>query len=143
MEVADRIELSYALRKQGYNCAQCVIAAYSDILDITQEQAIKISYGFGGGFGGQRELCGCLSGAAMVVGMLFGQEQADLKLRKEIYQKITKFCDDFESKYHSKICAELLGINKKEMERVHKTCNDLIVHTIEVLNGYILYTSID
>ena len=43
---------------KGYNCSQCVVAAFAAEMGLTEEQALKMASGFGGGFGRMREVCG-------------------------------------------------------------------------------------
>ena len=42
-------EQAQALFMQGYNCAQAVFAAFCDETGLTQQQALKLASGFGGG----------------------------------------------------------------------------------------------
>ncbi|MBO5812731.1 MAG: C_GCAxxG_C_C family protein, partial [Bacteroidaceae bacterium] len=58
----DRIQRAVDNFKQGYNCAQAVTAAFADLYDLTEEQALRISASFGGGIGRMREVCGAASG---------------------------------------------------------------------------------
>ena len=44
--------------KEGYNCAQAVVLAYSDLLEMDESTLAKLSSSFGGGFGRMREICG-------------------------------------------------------------------------------------
>ena len=41
----------------GYNCAQCMMVAFEDMLTIDLETALKIASPFGGGMGRLREVC--------------------------------------------------------------------------------------
>lgn len=75
MNIEQRVELAYQTHHQGYNCAQSVFIAYLDILDISKVDAMKVAYGFGGGMGMTRELCGTLTGAAMILGQCYGKQK--------------------------------------------------------------------
>ena len=44
--------------KNGYNCAQAVLLAFSDELEIDEKTLALISSSFGGGMGRMREVCG-------------------------------------------------------------------------------------
>ena len=59
---------------EGYNCAQAVFGAFSDVTGIDFETSLKLSSGFGGGMGRLREVCGACTGAFMVAGILFGYD---------------------------------------------------------------------
>ena len=54
--------------KKGYNCAQTVLAACSELTGLDEKTALAISAGFGGGLR-SGEVCGAISGAVMAVGM--------------------------------------------------------------------------
>ena len=59
-------EKALELHKKGYNCAQAVIAACSDMTGLDEKTALAISAGFGGGLR-SGEVCGAISGAVMAV----------------------------------------------------------------------------
>ena len=58
--------------KDGYNCAQSVLLAFSDIIGFDKETSLKLSSSFGGGMGRLREVCGAVSSMFMVAGLLKG-----------------------------------------------------------------------
>ena len=57
------------LHRQGCNCCQAVVAAWADRLPIAGEAAMNVAAPFGRGLAGMREVCGCVSGMAMVCGL--------------------------------------------------------------------------
>ena len=57
---------------KGYNCAQSVFIAFSDLTGMNIETAAKISSGFGGGMGGLREISGAFSGIVLVYNYIYG-----------------------------------------------------------------------
>ena len=63
-----------SLFKQGYNCTQSVILAFSDVLEasgLADERLLKtVGSGFGGGMGRLREVCGAFSGCTMMAGFI-------------------------------------------------------------------------
>ncbi|MCM1544470.1 MAG: C-GCAxxG-C-C family protein [Ruminococcus sp.] len=94
----------------GYNCSQAVVVAFADLLEIDEITAKKMSMGLGGGMGRLREVCGAVSGAAMVLGALYGGEDASDKA--SAYAKIQQFAEKFKEKNGTIICRELLGLDK-------------------------------
>ena len=105
----DHSKKAVELFKSGYNCSQAVFGAYADELGIDFDTAVKISSSFGGGMGRMREVCGALTGAFMVIGMLEGGYDAkDNKAKAEHYKNIQEFAQN-----GSIICRELLGLSKK------------------------------
>ena len=65
-------EIARQLFLDGYNCSQAVLCAFEDVTGLDRETAAKLSSSFGGGMGRMREVCGCVSGALMVLGMVCG-----------------------------------------------------------------------
>ncbi len=63
------MEKARALHKQGCNCCQSVVMAYADRLPIDAKAAMDVAAPFGRGLAGTREVCGCVSGMAMVCGL--------------------------------------------------------------------------
>lgn len=99
--------------KQGYNCAQSVLAAFSDKLDINFERAVKVASSFGAGMGRLREVCGAVSGMFMVVGLLYGYDDpANKEAKAAHYKLIQELSSKFKEQNGSIICRELLGLNK-------------------------------
>jgi len=95
------MEQARALHKQGCNCCQAVVMAYADLLPIEKENAMAVAAPFGRGLAGCREVCGCVSGMAMVCG-LTGHTP-------EVRQLIEKFRDE----NGDIVCGRLLQMGKK------------------------------
>ncbi len=113
--MSQRVKKAEELFLQGYNCSQSVFAAYADLFGLDRETALKISSGLGGGCGRQRELCGAISGAVMVIGLKFGSTDGeDREGKKLCYEKVREFSDEFRKTNPSIVCRELLGIGNKE-----------------------------
>ena len=72
------IELSRTYMAEGYHCSEAILlAAASHYLPDLDPLAIRLSTPFAGGAGcTQKELCGALSGGLMVIGALYGREDA-------------------------------------------------------------------
>ena len=100
--------------KRGYNCAQSVLLAFGDVTDLDEETALRISSSFGGGLGRLREVCGAVSGGAMVLGLLRGYtDPEDREGKKAHYVLVRDFAERFREQNGSIICRELLaGIPK-------------------------------
>ena len=93
----------------GCNCAQSVVLAYADILGLTQEQAARVSVGFGGGIGRLRDNCGAFSAAVMLCGALEGPQGACKEHRAQTYARVQEVHRQFVARNGSISCAELLG----------------------------------
>lgn len=99
---------------KGLNCSQCVLVAFSEDLGLSEDLALKISYGFGGGMC-QGEVCGAVAGAVMVINLRYGQSEVDSNESKEkIYKKVREFSEKFKNINGSIICRDLLGYDLKQ-----------------------------
>ena len=67
MDRADKAEM---LHKRGYNCCQAVACVFADVVGLDESLLYKIGEGFGGGMGTGKGICGAVSGAAMIAGLL-------------------------------------------------------------------------
>ena len=104
------------LFREGYNCSQAVTLAFADELEargISREMAAGLASSFGGGLGRLREVCGCVSGMALVCGALEGYTDPKAAAEKQDhYKKIQDLVTTFKNENGSYICRELLaGIN--------------------------------
>ena len=107
-------EKAFALFHEGYNCSQAVTAAFAREMGMSEEQALKLSVGFGGGMGRMREVCGAFSGMVLVLSGLYGS--ADPARKTEMYAEIQALAARYkqENGGNSIICRELLGLDKPE-----------------------------
>lgn len=94
----------------GCNCSQAVFCAWADELGLDEKTAMKISCGLGGGVGRLREVCGAVSGAAMVISMLFSGE--DGRDKATVYGLIQDFAQRFKAETGSVICRVMLGLDE-------------------------------
>ena len=102
-----------ALFMEGYNCSQAVVGAWAEDIGLDSETAYKIASGFGGGIGRMREVCGAMCGAAMVAGMVYGDDTGENREAKSYtYKKVQEIAAEFKKTNPSIICRELLGLSK-------------------------------
>lgn len=128
MNLQQKLDAARALHAQGYNCAQSVLLANADDLGIDPSQAAAYSMGFGGGVGGQGEICGVVSALAIAVGILDGGTP-DCKARA--YATVRKLSDEFLARNGHLRCRDL----KCPPQR--KSCDLLIADGVEILHNYI------
>ena len=140
-------ELATAYFKEGYNCSQSVLLAFSDQYAIDFETALKISSSFGAGMGRLREVCGAVSGMFMVAGLVYGYtDPKDHKSKTGHYERIQDLAKVFEDKNGSIICRELLGLGsgKDKPEPEQRTaayynkrpCAELVGVAAEIMEQY-------
>lgn len=111
----DRVEKAKELFQSGYNCAQAVVGAYSDLYGMDSVTAMRFAEGFGGGMGRMRLTCGAVTAMFMLAGLKMSNGVAgDTDTRTEIYQKVREMAAEFEGNNGSIVCADLLGLNRPE-----------------------------
>ena len=102
-------EKAKELFKGGCNCAQAVLCAFSDELNMDPECSMKIASSFGAGMGRMREVCGAVSAMFMVAGVKYGYSDVKDKAAKDKHYKLIQdLAEKFRSQNGSIICRELL-----------------------------------
>ena len=103
-----RAEQAAELFAGGYNCAQAVAVAFSDLTGFSKEQSAKMLAAFGGGFGRLREVCGAVSGMSFVYGCLYGYEAPNPEAQMKVYETEQALAAQFKEKAGSIVCREIL-----------------------------------
>ena len=132
----DRREKAIALHDQKYNCAQAVLLAFAEEMDMDRDLLFRISEGFGAGMGTMNGTCGALTGAIMLAGLRNSDgnlqeprsKGSTYKLDKEIYRRFVEKCG-------ASICRELKGV---DTGTVLCSCEDCIRHGVEAA-GEVLF----
>lgn len=108
-----RIRRAEELFMQGFNCSQSVVAAFADIYGYTEEQALRMSAGFGAGIGRMRMSCGAFNGLALLAGLDCGSvTPGDREGKSYNYKVVQQLAERFREAHGSLICAELLKLKK-------------------------------
>lgn len=106
-------DIATAYFREGYNCAQSVVMAFAEEMNLDKQIAAKISSSFGGGMGRLREVCGAVSGMFLVAGMIKGYDSpTDDAAKADHYQLIQKLAKEFKLKNETIICRELLHLQE-------------------------------
>ncbi len=107
--ITDHAEYARELFFKGYNCSQSVFCAFCDVTGLDIDTAAKISSSFGGGMGRLREVCGTVSGALLVLGMVRGySDPEDKQAKADHYHLVQEFAAKFREENGSIVCRELL-----------------------------------
>ena len=105
----DRGTKAAELFLNGYNCAQAVAVAFSDLTGLDEQLSARLASSFGGGMGRMREVCGAVSGMLMVAGVLYGYDTpGDDAVKKAHYTLVQNLAGEFREKNGSIICREIL-----------------------------------
>lgn len=111
LDVEARAEQAVTYFKSGYNCAQAVYMAYADFFGMEPKTAAVIAAPLGAGIGRMREVCGTVSGAALVAGLAIPCDNpTDMTAKTHCYALVQQVADRFREANGSIICRELLGI---------------------------------
>lgn len=132
----------------GYNCAQSVVLAFSDLLPVDQDTLARLSSSFGGGMGRLREVCGAVSGMFLVAGLLYGFAGNVTRDEKAAhYARIQALAHAFAEKNGSIVCRELLGLNVKHDPPTpeartpayyqKRPCKELVGDAAEILEAFL------
>ncbi|MGN0447395.1 MAG: C-GCAxxG-C-C family protein [Acutalibacteraceae bacterium] len=109
----DEVKRAAELFLEGYNCSQSVFTAFCHRFNMDEGTALKVSAGLGGGVGRMREVCGAVTGAAMVLGSLTCAESGDDNGGKmKNYELVREFSERFKARHGDTIiCREMLKLS--------------------------------
>ena len=131
---------------RNFNCSQGVFTTYAIEHGIDEKLALKLATNFGGG-ARKGEMCGAVSGALMVLGLLYGHsESEDPDAKARAYAVSEEYMNRFIRRNGSVVCRELLGydLSKPEEKAVilekdlfRTFCPDMIRSAVEILDELI------
>ncbi len=144
-----RAEKAKAYFEQGYACSQAVALAFSDLVNVREEELVKLSLPFGGGMGRLRLTCGAVSGMGIILGLLFAEAENTPENKKNVYAITQELCGKFKEENKSLICGELLegvkipveigGEAEARTKEYYKKrpCAELVYSAAKVLEEYL------
>ena len=71
----ERVARARELRAQGYNCSQCVVMAFDDVIEGDVALLTRAAGGFGSGMGASGNMCGAITGTTMVLGLVHDNDR--------------------------------------------------------------------
>ena len=117
MDLDERAERSRTLFRTGYNCTQAVVMSYADVLDTDVQTLLAVSLPFGGGLSRLREVCGAVSGMALLTGLMAPPpDPADRTGKAAAYERVQNVAERFRMQHGAIVCRELLGIAVRKEE---------------------------
>lgn len=137
----DRYEIAMKKHEEGFNCCTSVLFAFADLLGLTPQQCYGISSGLGGGFrtGG---ICGAVSGAVIVLGMLCPHDEStgaegktrNMRLTQEFQRRFAELQGATDCRALKPIAAaHEVPFTGREM----KNCDHYILTAVELLEEMI------
>lgn len=133
--------------ENGCNCSQAILNAYCEDFGLDSEKASNIAVAFGGGVGRQGRMCGCLSGALMVLGLKFGINSTNqINVRTDCYDLAKSFSKRFIELNGALDCRDIIKYNLDNLEERKKAqesnvfksrCSRVVANTVELLEDFI------
>ena len=153
--MTNHAEIAKQLFFKGYNCAQSVFCAFTDVTGYDIDTSARMASSFGGGLGRLRETCGAVNAAALILGIVKGYDDPDdYEAKKRHYALVREFADRFKEKNKSIICRELLmvanlnpesgGAPEQRSEEYYqkRPCPDLVYDAALILDEMIQHSLI-
>jgi C_GCAxxG_C_C family probable redox protein len=103
-------------------------------LDIS-EDVVKASTPLGAGLGFTKEMCGCLTGAALALGLRYGRTDLN-RSRRPSWSRGAKLVERFKDRYHTTCCAEMTkGFSDFSSASRIQHCMEMIAFTTREVAG--------
>ena len=131
-----------ALLEEHFNCTQSVLAPFVDRFGLDRAIALKIATPFGGGIGHTGHMCGAVSGALMVIGLVQGTAVFDRAQKYVCFDFVAQFMARFKARHGVLTCPGLLGVdisNPTELEQArhlglfHTRCPNFVVDAVLIV----------
>ena len=115
----------------GHRCSEAILKSYGPSLGLPESLAMKIGCALGGGLGSTRNLCGAVSSAIIVLGLIFGRENESDQLSKDkTNQIISQFIEKFLSTFHYLNCNDLLNLDEDICPRLVQEATKILEEII-------------
>ena len=136
----DRVALANEYHSAGMNCAQAVAAAFADVIGLEEKKIFALTGTFGGGFRAH-EICGAITGAAVVLGARYPHDTLhDMAAKSFTSKKMMEFNRRFLERFPALTCRELRDIPgcpevSPGAQRLGSTrsCDIYIIAAVEIL----------
>lgn len=136
-------ELAESFFRNGLNCSQAVAMAFCEEMELDEKLVKRLTFGFGGGMGRMREVCGTVSAMTFVLSAIYINDS-----KAEIYERVQTVANEFKKQNGSIVCRELLGLDikgadtpmpEKRTEAYYKKrpCPQLVAMSADILDNYL------
>lgn len=122
MTMDTRAEVAARYKATGYNCAQAVLKAFDDRIDLEEHAYLPLASGFAAGMGSMEGTCGAVVGAVMAAGAMTDGEGTPA-LAREILRR-------FKEDTGATICKDIKG---KDTGAVLASCEDCVKNAVSAL----------
>lgn len=134
-EMTERFEKVMENHKKGYNCAQAVACAYSDLYGVPEVEAFRATECFGRGMGVMGP-CGAVSAMAYLVGLKVSDANLENPRTKlDCYNTLKPMQEGFIAKNQSMECRTLKGVDTGVVLR---SCPGCMQDAAEMVEKYLI-----
>ena len=110
------------LAVQKFHCSQAITAVGQEKLGKGNDEVIRAMGAFGGGLGGNGEVCGAVAGGLAVLGLRYSrahqEEKEDPRMWADAEELVRRFRDEIVRKDGSILCRDISQIDWKDREQV-------------------------
>ena len=137
----NRYEIALEYFRKNFNCCQSVVAAFSDLIDMSEQEIMNISSGFGSG-AGTGEMCGAITGGIMALNLMTPVDMEDpVGSKKRAVAQSKEFQKRFKEKFGYLRCQDLLANKTTANEKttaantlgLTKHCDIMVVTAVEIV----------
>ena len=135
----NRKQKAVELFNERYNCAQCIMLAYCDLVDINEDLAFRISSGFEGGIAKLGKTCGTINAAVMLLSLRYGEtNKLDVDSKMKRREIIRNFVNEFKQNHSKGInCADILTEEQEKTYIMHsEKCARIVSEVCDLLDKY-------
>ena len=130
--MSERAEMAVKKHSNGYNCCQAVACVFADKVGVDEALLYRMGEGFGGGMGTAQGVCGAISGAAMIAGLV--HSDGDIEHAGQTKAKTTRAAGSMQKKFVERakrlICRDIKTGNDG---RAFTSCPDCIRIAVELV----------
>jgi len=137
------VEQAVAYYKQGYTCAQSILASFGGRYGLTSDMAFRLGEPFGAGMSCTSGMCGSVTGAIMLLGLQYGGIRSDdAAARSYTFQRVHELIQRFTLLRGSIRCTDLLGYDLSDPQQFQtvwekglfvQLCPDLVRDAARIL----------
>jgi C_GCAxxG_C_C family probable redox protein len=145
--IMKEIDLALNLFDEGNSCAQAILGAYAQRVNIDSKVALKIGAGLGGGLGRKQHICGAVNAGAIIIGLKYSNGIAgDQESKGKVSEIVGNYVTECEKALGSVQCKELLKIDltnpderlaAKESGLLDKVCSNAVGQAAKILERYL------
>jgi len=136
MSENDKLKRAIEYHREGFNCAESIFLAFRErVAPELSPDTVRMATPFGGGLGYAGCLCGALTGAVMILGILEGRTSVDVS-RKRPYALSKELHNRFMDKFGS-TCCRVLKSKQSGSNGGGASCAEIIMGTEEILSAFI------